>query len=67
MQVVPSTSGGYVDLEMGLPGESNPIIVEPLKLPEPAREPAREDRPPTPAPERAPAPPSRPAEEPVPV
>ena len=46
---------------MGLPGESNPIIVEPLKLPEPARET------PAPEPERTPAQPSKPAKEPVPA
>ena len=41
--------GGYV-VGMGLPGESIPVIVEPLKLPEPAREPDRVERPKEPAP-----------------
>jgi len=50
---------------MGLPGESIPIIVEPLKLPEPAREPARTE--PAPA-EPAPAEPARrPSKEPAPA
>ncbi len=47
---------------MGLPGKATPIIVEPLRLPEPARTPEREpERPAVPAPE-----PPLPAKEPVP-
>jgi hypothetical protein len=34
---------------MGLPGESIPVIVEPLELPAPAREPAPDKRRPVPA------------------
>lgn len=47
---------------MGLPGKAIPIIVEPLRLPEPARAPEREPpRPAVPAPDPAP-----PEKEPVP-
>jgi hypothetical protein len=49
---------------MGLPGESIPIIVEPLELPEPARAPERS---PTQPPEPAPVEPVRTPEEPVPA
>lgn len=47
---------------MGLPGKAIPIIVEPLRLPEPARTPERDPaRPAVPAPA-----PASPAKEPVP-
>lgn len=48
---------------MGLPGESIPIILEPLKLPEPAEEPQRDDRPAAPQP----APPRPPSKQPEPA
>ena len=48
---------------MGLPGESIPVIVEPLRLPEPAREPGREVERPTPPP----AEPASTPDEPVPA
>jgi hypothetical protein len=35
----------YPRWRMGLPGESIPIVVEPLELPEPARDPSREGLP----------------------
>lgn len=50
---------------MGLPGESIPIIVEPLELPQPARDPEREARPVDPEP--VPAQPSPGHPEPAPT
>lgn len=41
-----------IPLTMGLPGKSIPIVVEPLELPAPAREPA----PPAPKPALTPSP-----------
>jgi hypothetical protein len=52
-----------VVVAMGLPGESIPIIVEPLRLPDPAREPGRDGD--TPEPE--PVQPLRAPTEPVPA
>ena len=50
----------WITHSMGLPGESVPIVVEPLELPAPAREPApTEPSPPEPVPE--------PVEEPAPA
>lgn len=64
--VVRRAPEAYVGRDMGLPGESIPIIVEPLKLPEPAREPAR-TQPPSPR-EPAPSEPTRqPNKEPAPA
>ena len=48
---------------MGLPGKSVPVIVEPLKLPRPARAPGREISPRDP--ERTPAKPEPPVKEPA--
>ena len=47
---------------MTLPGKSVPIIVEPIRLPGPAREP---ERPSVPPPEPSPAEPLRPEKEPA--
>lgn len=48
---------------MGLPGESVPIVVEPLRLPTPAREPSS----PQPATPEPPEPVIEPVEEPAPA
>ncbi len=42
--------GSTVVMAVGLPGTSIPIIVEPLELPQPAREIERDDGKPEPAP-----------------
>jgi hypothetical protein len=54
---------GYRSGGMGLQRESIPIIVEPLKLPEPAREPERTSTPAQPKP--SPAEPSVPEKDPA--